>query len=140
MVNKISCALAANIGSADGGLSSIAVCSLHGCCGSSFYVVVLLITGFTGGLLCGAGLVLCFWATSTIRNGGRSPATSPATAEAVSVCVGHGQNGSSGVRRGSRVFWTLTPDGDENPEILLVPPTTGLVWLDGWTEPILTTI
>ena len=35
-----------------------------------------------------------------IRDGGRSPAT----AEAVSVSVGHGQNGSSGVRRRSRAL------------------------------------
>ena len=84
-LNKIFGALAANIGSADGGLSSIAVRSLHGCNGSSFHVVVLMINGFTGGFLCGAGLVLCFWITSAIRNGRRTAAT----AEAVSVCVGH---------------------------------------------------
>ena len=62
MLNKIFGALAANIGSgsADGGLSSIAVCSLHGCYGNSFHIFVLLVAGFTGGLLCGAGLVLCF--------------------------------------------------------------------------------
>ena len=70
-------------------------------------MVVFLLGGFTCGLFCGAGLVLCFWATSTIRDGGRSPAT----AVAVSVCVGHGQNGSS-VRRGSRVLSPTTDSED----------------------------
>ena len=84
----------------DGGLSSIAVCSLHGCYGSSLYIVVLLLTGFTGELFCCAELVLCFCATSTIRDGGRSPAT----VEAVSASVGHGQVARGGVRRGRRFF------------------------------------
>ena len=97
---KIFDALAANNGwgSTDGGLGGIAVCSLYGCYGSSFHIVVLLLGGFTCGSFCGAGLVLCFWATSTIRDGGRSPAT----AEAASVCVGRGQKDSGGVRRGNR--------------------------------------
>ena len=105
MSNKILGAFAANMGSADGGLSSIAVCSLHGCNGRSVHVVVLLVSGFTGGLLCGVGLVLCFWATSTIRNGLRTAAT----AEAVSVFVEHRQNDRSGIRRGSR---DLCPETD----------------------------
>ena len=109
--------------------------------GSNLHIVVFLLGGFTCGLFCGAGLVLCFWATFTILDGGRSPAT----AEAVSVCVGHGQNDSSGVRRGSRVlswtaamlnttgrmcdspnslFWILIPEGDVYPELLRVPPAT----------------
>ena len=37
-------------------------------------------------------------------------------------------------------FWTLTPDGDVHPEMLPVPPATGLVWLDGKTKPVLTTM
>ena len=51
---------------------------------------------------------MCFWASSGIRDGGRSPAT----AEAVSVCVGHGQNGSSGVRRRSRALSPPTDSED----------------------------
>ena len=100
MINKIFGALAADTGSGstDGGLCSIAICSLHVCYGSSLHIVVLLLGGFTCGSFCGAGLVLCFWATSTIRDGGRSPAT----AEAASVCVGRGQKDSGGVRRGNR--------------------------------------
>ena len=107
MVNKIFGALAANIGSgsADGGLSSIAVYSLHGCYGNSFHIFVRLVAGFTGGLLCDAGSVSCFWVTSGIRDGRRSAAT----AEAVSVCVGHGQHDRSGVRRRSRI---LSPETD----------------------------
>ena len=101
MSNKIFGPLAANVGSGstDGGLSNIAICSVHGCFGSSLRTVVLLIAGFVGGLFCGACLVLCFWASFTIRGGGRSPAT----AEAAPVCVGHGQNDRSGKRRGNRV-------------------------------------
>ena len=74
--NKFLGALAANLGSgsSDGGLSSIAVCSLHGYYGNSFHIVVLLIAGFSRGLLCGTGLLLCFWATSTLCNGSRSAA------------------------------------------------------------------
>ena len=51
MLNKIFGALAANVGSGsvDSGLSSIAICSLHGCYGSSLHVVVLLLIGFGGG-------------------------------------------------------------------------------------------
>ena len=89
---------------ADSSLSSIAVCSLHGCYGSNLHIVVFLLGGFACGLFCGAGLVLSFWATYTIRDGGRSPAT----AEAVSVCVGHGQYGSSGVRRGTMALSPTT--------------------------------
>ena len=37
-------------------------------------------------------------------------------------------------------FWTLTPDGDLHPEMLLIPSATGLVWLDGKDQPILTTM
>ena len=107
VLNKVFGALAANTGSdsTDGGLSSITVCSLYGCYGSNLHIVVFLLTC---GLFCGAGLVLCFWATSTIRDGGRSPAT----AEAMSVCVGHGQHGSSGVRRRSRILSPTTDSED----------------------------
>ena len=110
MLNKIFGALAANIGSGstDGGLSSTAVCSLRSCHPSSLHTVVRLLGGFTCGLFCGAGLVLCFWTTSTSRDGGRSPAT----AKAVSICVGHGQNDSGGVRRGSRVLSPTTDSED----------------------------
>ena len=31
-------------------------------------------------------------------------------------------------------FWTLTPDVDVYPEMLLVPSATGLLWLDGRTN------
>ena len=57
MLNKICGALAANTGSGstDDGLGGIAVCSLHGCYGSSLHIVVLLLGGFTCGLFCGAG-------------------------------------------------------------------------------------
>ena len=167
MLSKFFGALAANLGSGstDGGLSSIAVCSLHGCDGSNFHIVSFLLGGSTCGQFCGAGLVLCFWPSSAIRYGGRSPAT----AEAVSVCVGHGQNGSSGVRRRSGVFhqrlilrtastaamlnttgrmydtpnglfWILTPDGDVYPELLRVPPVTGIIWLNERNELVPTTV
>ena len=61
MVNKVFGALAANFGSGstDGRLSSIAVCSLHGCHGNNIFIVVFLVGSFTCGLFCGAGLVLC---------------------------------------------------------------------------------
>ena len=36
--------------------------------------------------------------------------------------------------------WTLTPDGDVYPEMLLVPSATGSVWIDGKNKPILTTM
>ena len=110
MLNKIIGSLVANVdsGSTEGGLSSIAVCTLHGCYGSNLHFVVFLLGGFTCGLFCAAGLVLCFWATLTIRDGGRSPAR----AEAVSVCVGRGQNDSSGVRRESRVLSPTTDSED----------------------------
>ena len=94
--------------STDGGLSSIAVCSLHGCYGNNIHIVVFLVGSFTCGLFCGACLVLCFWASSGFRDGGRSPAT----AEAVSVRVGHGQNGSSGVRRRNRALSSPTDSED----------------------------
>ena len=60
MLNEFFGALAANVGSGsmDGGLSSVAICSLHGCYGRSLHIVVLLIVGFVVGLFCGAGLVL----------------------------------------------------------------------------------
>ena len=62
----------------------------------------------TCGLFCGAGLVLCFWAT----------------AEAVSVCVGHGQNGCSGVRRRSRALSppTGSEDGFDSRHACSTPP------------------
>ena len=37
-------------------------------------------------------------------------------------------------------FWTLIPDGNVYPEMLLVPSATGFVWLDGRNKPILTTM
>ena len=37
-------------------------------------------------------------------------------------------------------FWTLTPDGDMHPDTFSVPSATGLVWLDGKNQPILTTM
>ena len=37
-------------------------------------------------------------------------------------------------------FWTLTPDGDVRPDMLLVPSAAGSVWLDGRNKPILTTM
>ena len=37
-------------------------------------------------------------------------------------------------------FWTLIPDGNVYPEMLLVPSATGSVWLDGRNKPILTTM
>ena len=38
------------------------------------------------------------------------------------------------------LLWILIPDGDVYPEILQVPPATGLVWLDERNEPVLTTM
>ena len=85
---------------------------------------------------------LCYRSVKSGRSG--------ITAGAVFVCVRHGQNDHSGIRRGSQVlspasdfedsfdsrhvlhlqkrmddppngrFWTLTPDGDVYPEMLLV--------------------
>ena len=57
--------------------------SLHGCFGSSLYIVVLLLTGFAGGLFCGAGLVLCFclrwtWARWSGWSTSRKQVLSPA--------------------------------------------------------------
>ena len=65
-VPRVFGALAANLGSGstDGGLSGIAVCSLHGCYRNNIHIVVFLVRSFTCGLFCGAGLVLCFWASS----------------------------------------------------------------------------
>ena len=154
MLNKVFGALAANLGSGstDGGLSSIAVCFLHGCHGNNIHTVVYLVGSFICGLFCGAGLVLCFLG---LPDGGRSPAT----AETVSVCVGHGQNGSGGVRRRNRALSSPTDsedgfdcrhaqhhrkdvrfserplldsrsDGDVYPELLRVPPATGVIWLN----------
>ena len=37
-------------------------------------------------------------------------------------------------------FWPLSPDGDVHPETLLAPAATGLVWLDGRHQHILTTL
>ena len=37
-------------------------------------------------------------------------------------------------------FWTLAPNGDVYPVLLLVPSATGLVWLDERNKPILTTM
>ena len=67
IINKFLGALAANLGSrsSDAGLSSIAVCSLHGYYGNSLHTVALLIVGFSSGLFCGAGLV-------SLRDGSRS--------------------------------------------------------------------
>ena len=36
--------------------------------------------------------------------------------------------------------WTLNPDGVVYQEMLLVPSSTGLVWLDGKNKPFLTTM
>ena len=135
LLKKVFGALAANLGSGstDGGLSSIAV------------VLCTVVTGTTFTLSCfwwavsrvvfSAALVWC--CALAPRDGGRSPAT----AEPVSVCVGHVQNGGSGVRRRNRalssptdsedsfdsghaqhtgkmcdspnaLFWILTPGGD----------------------------
>ena len=60
MLNKFFGALAANLGSGstDGGLSSIAVCSLHGCDGSNFHIVSFLLGGSTCGTILRA-LVWC---------------------------------------------------------------------------------
>ena len=98
MLNKVFGALTANVGtsSTDGGLSRIAVCPLHGCHGSSLYIVVLLLTGFTAGVFCGAELR---FASGLRRRFGMEDDPS-APAEAVSVSVGHGQVGRSGVRLG----------------------------------------
>ena len=111
-------------------------------------------------MFCCAGLVLCFWAASTIRDGGRSPAT----AEAVSVSVGRVEyDGDTGfvhqrliLRTASTapmfnttgetcdssngLFWIRTPDGDVYNELLRVPPLTGSVWLNERNVPILTTM
>ena len=38
------------------------------------------------------------------------------------------------------LFWILTPDGDVYPELLRVPPATGIVWLNERNEPIPTTM
>ena len=38
------------------------------------------------------------------------------------------------------LFGILTPDGDVYPELLRVPPATGLVWLSERNEPIPTTM
>ena len=38
------------------------------------------------------------------------------------------------------LFWILTPDGDVYPELLHVPPATGLVWLNERDAPLLTTM
>ena len=112
MLHKDFGALAANIGSGstDGGPSSIAVCFLHGCYGSSLHMVVFLLGSFTCELFYGAGLVFVFGPLSGFRDGGRSPAT----AEAVSVCVGDGQNGSSGVRRRNRALSSPTDSEDSS--------------------------
>ena len=37
-------------------------------------------------------------------------------------------------------IWTLSPDGDVHPETLLASAATGLVWLDGRHQHILTTL
>ena len=91
------------------------LCTVYG---NSFHIVVLLIAGFTGGLLCGAGSVLCFWATSTIRDGRRSVAT----AEAVSLCFGHGQNDRGGLRRRSQI---LSPETDSEDSFDSTPASSG---------------
>ena len=54
--------------------------------------------------------MLCFLATSNIRDGGRAPDS----AEAVSVCVGSGQTGHGGVRRRS---WALSPASDSEDSV-----------------------
>ena len=48
MFHKVFGALAANLGSGstDGGLSGIAVCSLHGCYGNNIHIVVFLVRSF----------------------------------------------------------------------------------------------
>ena len=102
MSNKIVGPLAANVGSGstDGGLSNIAICSVHGCFGSSLRTVMLLIAGFVGGLFCDACLVLCFWASFTIA----------AIAEAVSVRVGQGKMNTKGKQ--GRVLSPMTKSED----------------------------
>ena len=84
------------------------------------FVLCTVVTGVTFTLSCfcwevsrvgySAVLVWCcaFGATSTICDGGRSPTT----AEAISVCVGHGQNDRSGARRRSKVLSPATDSED----------------------------
>ena len=38
------------------------------------------------------------------------------------------------------LFWILTPDGDVYPELLRVPPATGIIWLNERNEPFSTTM
>ena len=38
------------------------------------------------------------------------------------------------------LFWILTPDGDVYPDLLRVPPATGIIWLNERNEPIPTTM
>ena len=38
------------------------------------------------------------------------------------------------------LFWILTPDDDVYPELLRVPPATGIIWLSERNEPIPTTM
>ena len=113
-LNEIFGALAANVGtsSTDGGLSSIAVCSLHGCYGRSLFIVVLLLTGFTAGLFRGAGKLLAveydvdegfFQQRLILRT---------ASTAAMFNTTGDMWDSSNGL------FWILTPDGDVNPELL----------------------
>ena len=147
----------------DGGLSSIAVCSLHGCYGSSFHVVVLLVTGFTGGLL----LVWCCVSGPFLRSvmeGEQPPQLRryPSVLDiGKTIAVEYEEEAGFFHQRlivrtsaiaamfnatgrmcesPNGLFWILTPDGDVYPEILPVLPTTGLVWLDGRNEATLTTM
>ena len=89
------------------------------------------------------------WAVGTIRQERRSGIA----AGAVFVCVWYGQMITVEYAEEARFLrvasmaamfslpgsWTLTPDGDVHPELLLVPSATGLVCLDGRNQPILTT-
>ena len=139
---KILVALCANFGtgSSDSGLSSIAVCSLH-------KLLRKQRSRSSGRVLCGNQFGVELWAVVTIREERRSGIT----AGAVFVCVWCGQNDRSGIRRGSQVLSPASDFEDSfdkshvlhfhvHPEMLLVPSATGLVWLEGRNQPILTTM
>ena len=166
MLNKIFGALAANIGSGstDGGLSSIAVCSLHGCCGGNLHIVVFLLGDFV------CGIIVLVWCCAfgpllrSVMEGDRPPQLRryPSVLDNVKM-IAVEYEGEAGffhqrlILRTTSIaailnttgrmcdspnglFWILTPDGDVYPEILPVPLATGFIWLNERNEPIPTTM
>ena len=122
-------AIAANLGSGstDGGLSCIAVCSLHGCYGNSIRIVVFLVWRRFH-----VWTILRRWFGVVLLGMGRMVAVEyegkaglfyhrliPRTASTAAMLNTAGKMCDS--RNG--LLWIFTPGGDVYPELLRVPGT-----------------